>query len=317
MSPDGPRGGAGAPDVEAEIDALYGLPLGEFTAARNALAARLRAAGLADAAGAVKARAKPGLAAWAVNQLARRHRAEMDALFAAGDALRDAQARAMAGGGGDALGVALASQRSVLARLGLAAEKLLGDAGHGTGAGTLDRVAASLRALANDPEARARFGAGRLAEDLEPPGFGALVALEGHEPAAGAPAPAPAPAGRAPAAAGARTPAAGARAPAAGGRPPGEPAAAPAGASSAHPAIAARIAEVAEERRRAAAAAEALAEALAALKDRREKLVAAERRVTETRHAAEQATRAAKEARSEVALAEERVEKARKSKTGE
>jgi len=55
--------------VEDEIDALFKLPLGEFTPARNALAARLKKAGEQAEADAVKALPKPSVAAWVVNQL--------------------------------------------------------------------------------------------------------------------------------------------------------------------------------------------------------------------------------------------------------
>ena len=55
-----------------EIDQLFALPLDEFTAARNELARRLKQDGDAEAAEGVRGLAKPTVAAWAVNQLARR-----------------------------------------------------------------------------------------------------------------------------------------------------------------------------------------------------------------------------------------------------
>ncbi|MDP9121247.1 MAG: hypothetical protein M3O15_07745, partial [Acidobacteriota bacterium] len=61
-----------------EIGHLYDLPLFGFTAARNALAARLEKAGGHAAAAAVKALAKPSPSAWAVNMLLRRERERMD-----------------------------------------------------------------------------------------------------------------------------------------------------------------------------------------------------------------------------------------------
>ena len=59
------------PDVDEELDRLYGLPLEEFTAARDDLSKRVRAAGLRDQADEIKALRKPPVSAWAVNQLAR------------------------------------------------------------------------------------------------------------------------------------------------------------------------------------------------------------------------------------------------------
>ncbi|HEX6459560.1 MAG TPA: hypothetical protein VF032_11635, partial [Thermoleophilaceae bacterium] len=61
---------------EEQLDALYGLPLEEFTPRRDELSKELRAAGSRDAAAWVKALRKPTAAAWLVNQLARTQRAD-------------------------------------------------------------------------------------------------------------------------------------------------------------------------------------------------------------------------------------------------
>src|SRR4051794_41911269 len=61
--PDNPGGMAS----DEDIDRLYGLPLAEFTAARNALAKEL---GGEEGKG-VKALRKPSAAAWALNQAVR------------------------------------------------------------------------------------------------------------------------------------------------------------------------------------------------------------------------------------------------------
>jgi hypothetical protein len=58
-------------DVTRELDQLYGVPPGEFTAARNAKAAALKAAGRTDDAQTVRRLTKPSPFLWAVNQLAR------------------------------------------------------------------------------------------------------------------------------------------------------------------------------------------------------------------------------------------------------
>ena len=70
--------------TDSDIDALFQLPPGEFTAARNALASRLKKGGHADEAEAVKALPKPSVSAWAVNQLFWKHRKPFDRLMAAG-----------------------------------------------------------------------------------------------------------------------------------------------------------------------------------------------------------------------------------------
>jgi hypothetical protein len=55
--------------VDEEIDALYRLPLHEFTAARHALELRLKKAGLEHRLAKVKSLAKPSIPVWVVNQL--------------------------------------------------------------------------------------------------------------------------------------------------------------------------------------------------------------------------------------------------------
>ena len=84
----------GAPAVEASARApedLYGLPLEEFTPARDALAKELKAAGRKDEAAEVKSLRKPSVAAWALNRVAREHPDAVEGLRAAGAVLREAQ----------------------------------------------------------------------------------------------------------------------------------------------------------------------------------------------------------------------------------
>src|SRR5256885_1710261 len=61
-----------AEPVREVADELYGLPLRDFTKARDDHARRLRKEGRREVADAVKALRKPTLPAWALNQLARR-----------------------------------------------------------------------------------------------------------------------------------------------------------------------------------------------------------------------------------------------------
>jgi hypothetical protein len=60
--------------ADAEAERLYGLPLDEFTAARDARARELRRDGEREKAAEVAALRKPVLAAWLVNMLARDER---------------------------------------------------------------------------------------------------------------------------------------------------------------------------------------------------------------------------------------------------
>jgi hypothetical protein len=165
------------PELDTELDRLYGLPLEEFTAARNELATRLRKAGQAEAAERVRALRKPSVAVWAVNQLARRHADEVDDLLEAGKRLRDAQAKALRGTGADAVREATAAERAALRKLTRLAERLLAEEGRGTSAATRERVAATLRAAAVDPDAAGLLAAGRLPDEVEPSGFAALAAM--------------------------------------------------------------------------------------------------------------------------------------------
>lgn len=137
--------------VDEIINRLYGLPLAEFTAARNDAAAGLNGEDRAR----VKALRKPTAAAAAVNQLVREHRDDVDAFLRASAALLDAQVS-----GKGSLDEATRQQRDALARLVEAG----GDA-----------VRQSLLAAAVDEEAASELLGGRLERELEPRGFGTLL----------------------------------------------------------------------------------------------------------------------------------------------
>src|ERR1019366_7354209 len=79
--------------LDQRIDALYQLPLAEFTPARNALAKTLTG----DQAKEIRARRKPTVVPWAVNQLFARARAIYDRVLDKGHALRAAQLAALKG----------------------------------------------------------------------------------------------------------------------------------------------------------------------------------------------------------------------------
>ena len=150
---------------------LYGLPLEEFTKARDELAKELRGAGKKEAADEVKALRKPSVSAWTVNQLARRHPQETKALVKAGDELRKAQRAAVGGRGPEALRAATRAHRDRLDELTTAARDELGAAG-----ATLQRVAQTLRGASVDKEASKGLIAGTLTADYEQSGFGPLLA---------------------------------------------------------------------------------------------------------------------------------------------
>src|SRR5437870_10710665 len=73
-----------------DVDALFKLPLMQFTLARNGLAGRLKKMGRSDEAQEVKSLTKPSISAWAVNQLYWRHRDLFERLIAVGKGLESA-----------------------------------------------------------------------------------------------------------------------------------------------------------------------------------------------------------------------------------
>jgi hypothetical protein len=151
---------------------LYGLPLDEFTKARDELARELRRAGKKEAADEVKAMRKPPVSAWTVNQVARRHPQELKALVKAGDELRKAQRQAVSGRDPEVLREATNRHRERLDELATIARRELGVDGP-----TLQRVVQTLRSASVDKEASKGLLAGTLTGDVEQAGFGSLLSV--------------------------------------------------------------------------------------------------------------------------------------------
>lgn len=152
--------------MDDEIDALFKLPLGEFTPARNALAARLKKAGQQAEADAVKGLPKPSVAAWVVNQLYWQHRKPFARLIEAGDRYRKDQSREL-----------LETRRNAQAALMQIATTVLHDAGYSDALNMQRRVTSTLEALATYGSLPDAPRAGRLTAELEPPGFDLLAGL--------------------------------------------------------------------------------------------------------------------------------------------
>jgi hypothetical protein len=167
---------ASVPDLDRELDALYDLPLEEFTKARNDLGTRLRKAHQSEAAAEVRALKKPTVVAWAANRLARDEPKLTAALLAAGERLRDTQQRALAGNAKqEEVADAAAAEREAIRALLTAARKHFGD--RATSA-LLDKLSQTLRAAAVDASARPLLERGRLTEELKAVGFGPLEAVK-------------------------------------------------------------------------------------------------------------------------------------------
>jgi hypothetical protein len=178
--------------ASVDLDDLYGLALDRFIPERASLVRALRSDGEREQAAVVAAVRKPSVAAWAVNQLIRTQRAEVQELFAVGDALREAQAGVLAGrAGARDLREAAARERDAVAALVATAQGLLTSGGHELSAATVERVAETLHAAALDDEARTQVSEGRLVRELRHVGLGAglggAVAAPAKPPARQAP----------------------------------------------------------------------------------------------------------------------------------
>jgi len=161
--------------AEEEIDQLYGLPLDEFTEARNTLARRFRDDGQRAIAARIKELKKPTLPAWTVNQLVRGREVDIPRLIRAGERLRHAHEQALAGDSPRGFEEARRDEQAALNRLSAGAHETLQASGHSAGA--LDRIISTLRAAASTEDGRRLLKEGRLTEELEPPGFDVLVGV--------------------------------------------------------------------------------------------------------------------------------------------
>lgn len=158
-----------------DLDRLYGLPLAEFTPARDQLATELRDRDEREAAAEVKKLRRPTLAAWVVNQLVRQKAKEVEEVLSVGDDVRAAQRRALSGGAKRIREITARRRRAIDGVLDLA-EDLLVQAGHAAGRSTLDKVGETMMAATMDEEAAKAVRAGRLERELAPSsGFESLA----------------------------------------------------------------------------------------------------------------------------------------------
>jgi uncharacterized membrane protein YgcG len=163
-------------DFERGLDRLYGLPDGEFTAARNDLARELKRAGDADGAEQVRALKKPSRPAAAINRAVRANRREAKRLLDAAAKLGEAQEKLLAGGDRRDLAKAVERERAAVDKLMAAVEPELGA---GTSAAMATRARDTLHAVASDPELREELAAGRVVEDRAAVGLGPLMTRRG------------------------------------------------------------------------------------------------------------------------------------------
>jgi hypothetical protein len=155
--------------LDDQIDDLYRLPLGEFTAARNALAKSLAGADATR----VKKLEKPTVVPWAVNQLYWHDRGAYDRLMKAGGAVRTAQIGALEGKNTD-VRRATESHRKALAE---AVERSIQLAAKHDASPGPEPLARTLEALSTSNVA---FHPGRLTDSVQPAGFEALTGVTPH-----------------------------------------------------------------------------------------------------------------------------------------
>lgn len=161
---------AGA-DLLAVADELYGLPLAEFTAARDARAKERTGS---DVAARIKALKKPTTAAWVVDLLVRREPDQVDQLLNVGAALREAQ-QAMSAGELRAL---TKQRRQVTAAVAREARRHASLEGLKVTGGVADQVEATLTAAMVDAECGRAVRSGLLVKPLTTTGVAAVSETE-------------------------------------------------------------------------------------------------------------------------------------------
>lgn len=169
-------------------DELYALAPEEFTAARNARAKQVQAAGDRELAALIRALAKPTAGAWLANQLVRRDPAALDPLLDLGRALRDATARL----DGAEMRSLSRQQAKVVGALVRRAAELGTPSGKPVSPGVAHDLEDTLRAAIADADAADQLMTGRLANGLQHNGFGLVapgnLSLVRTAPASGSPA---------------------------------------------------------------------------------------------------------------------------------
>ncbi len=153
--------------LEETIDRLYGLPLDEFTQARDAAVKERRAAKDRDGAEALKQQRKPNLVAWSLNRVRRSDPDAIEELIEAGERLGEAQRQLVASGARGSLRDAGADERAHVRRVAELASAELAAAGKAPDAGIQSKLFATLHAAAASSDVREQLTLGRLLRDHE------------------------------------------------------------------------------------------------------------------------------------------------------
>ncbi len=150
-------------------DELYGLPMNDFTPARDAKAKELKGTELA---GPVKALKKPSLAAWVVNMLVRHETEQVDQVLAVGAALRDAATSL----DGPELRELTKQRRQLTNAVTARARGVASSLGVKVTQSVADQVEDSLTAAMLDPDCAKALRSGLLVSAMAAPGVGESTA---------------------------------------------------------------------------------------------------------------------------------------------
>lgn len=154
-------------DLDEIVDELYGLPPEDFTAARNTAAKQAKTDGDAELSDKVKTLAKPTVAAWLANRLARENADELETLAMLGEQMREATASM----DGAKLRELTPRRHSEVDALVKAATKL---AGRKISADVGQKLRETLDAALVDPAAAQAVRSGQLTSALRHVGFGVV-----------------------------------------------------------------------------------------------------------------------------------------------
>jgi hypothetical protein len=152
------------PDLLEVADELYGLPLADFTPARDARAKELKGTPLAAQ---VKALRKPSTAAWVANLLVRRDSAQVDQVLEVGAALREAQASMSA----EELRALTRQRRQLTAAVTTGARRIAREEGLKVTQAVADQVEATLTAAMVDERCGQALRSGLLVTALTTTGL--------------------------------------------------------------------------------------------------------------------------------------------------
>jgi len=159
-------------EVDRHIEELFAAPLKEFTSARNAKVAALKAAGHGDEAQLLGRLDKPTAPLWAVNQLARLAPKQVGHFV---DLVQQARRNQLSDP--RAAAAAMQAQRAEVTALTKRAAEAMTKAAYRASPAALGRVANTLLAAAVDSHLAEDLRHGRLTAELPAPGFEVLAGV--------------------------------------------------------------------------------------------------------------------------------------------